>query len=183
MSRWDKGIDYETMYLRVARHMKSPVAQRRPPGRGRKKKRFALACYDAILLIQLRNASRVSEAVRAFYEYLVTKKSELEVQVSKKRKKELRKMVIPREVLDMDCSICLDMLDVPEQQVIDNVKHYSRKQYGVNTHSLRYSRITYLLRQGVDSAVIAKITHHSNVNFIRTYTQQKLADEILRSIE
>jgi site-specific recombinase XerD len=183
MSRWDKGVDYETMYLRIARHMRSPIAQRRPPGRGRKKRRFALACYDAILLIQLRNASRVSEAVRAFREYLVTKKSELEVQVSKKRKKELRKIVIPQEVQEMDCSICLDMLDVPEQRIVDNVKHYSRKQYGVNTHSLRYSRITHLLKLGVDSAVIAKITHHSNVNFIRTYTQQKLADEILRNMD
>ena len=183
MTRWDKGVDYETMYLRIVRHMKSPVAQRRPPGRGKKKKRFALACYDAILLIQLKNASRVSEAVRAFREYLVTKKSELEVQVSKKRKKELRKMIIPQEVLDMDCNICLDMLDVPEQRIIDNVKHYSKKQYDANTHSFRYSRITYLLRQGVDSAIIAKITHHSNVNFIRTYTQQKLADEILRNME
>ncbi|WP_288104507.1 tyrosine-type recombinase/integrase [Thermofilum sp.] len=183
MSRWDKGVDYETMYLRIARHMKSPAAQRRPPGLGKKKRRFPLACYDAILLIQLKNASRVSEAVRAFREYLVTKRTELEVQVSKKRRKELRKMVIPQEVVEMDCNICLDLLDVSEQRIIDNVKHYSRKQYDVNTHSLRYSRITHLLKLGVDSAVIAKITRHSNVNFIRTYTQEKLADEILRNVD
>jgi len=183
MSKWDKGVDYETMYLRIVRHMKSPVAQRRPPGRGKKKKRFALACYDAILLIQLKNASRVSEAVRAFREYLVTKKTELEVQVSKKRRKELRKMIIPREVQEMDCSICLDMLDVSEKQIIDNVKHYSKKQYDVNTHTLRYSTITYLLKQGVNPSIVAKITRHSKLDFILRYTQEKAADEILRSME
>ena len=182
MPGWDKGLDYEATYQRIVHHMRKAYARAKAtalPGR----KRVPAFCYDAILLVQLKNAARISEAVRAFREYLTMRKSELEVQVSKKRKKEFRLMVIPPEVLELDCSLCLDLLDRSEALVTDVAKHYAKKKYGFNTHSLRYSRITYLLRRGVDSAVIAKITHHSNVNFIRTYTQQKLADEILRSIE
>jgi integrase len=182
MSRWDKGADYVATYQRIVYYLNREYerAQKlhKPGG-----KRVPGYCYAAVLLIQLKNAARISEAVRAFREYLVTRKTEVEVQVSKKRKKEYRLMVIPEELLELDCTMCLGLLERPENSVVDVAKHYARKKLKLNTHSLRYSRITYLLRRGVDSAVIAKITHHSNVNFIRTYTQQKLADEILRSIE
>ena len=182
MTRWDKGVDYVSAYQRILYHLGRDYerAQRSyRPGR----KRVPGCCYAAILLIQLKNAARISEAVRAFREYLVTRRAEVQVLVSKKRKKEYRLMVIPQELLELDFSMCMGLLDRPEDSIIDVAKHYARKKLKLNTHSLRYSRITYLLRRGVDSAVIAKITHHSNVNFIRTYTQQKLADEILRSIE
>ncbi|MCI4408661.1 MAG: tyrosine-type recombinase/integrase [Thermofilum sp.] len=183
MSRWDKGLDYEATYQRIVYHLRRSYSLAQKSTQKQNKRRVPAFCYDAILLIQLKNASRISEAVRAFREYLATRKTELEVQVSKKRKKEARKMVLPPEILELDCNMCLGLLDRPETLVTDVAKHYARKKYGFNTHSLRYARITHLLRQGVDSAVIAKITHHSNVNFIRTYTQQKLADEILRNME
>jgi len=50
---------------------------------------------------------------------------------------------------------------------------------GVNTHTLRYAYITYLIRKGYNPSLIAKITHHSNLNYILTYTQRRQAELIL----
>ncbi len=54
---------------------------------------------------------------------------------------------------------------------------------GINTHTLRYSYITYLIRKGYNPSLIAKITHHSNLNYILTYTQRKQAEFILYNEE
>ena len=165
---WDKGLDFEATYSRILRHMK----RAKPPAK----------CYDGILLIQLRNGSRISEAVRAFKAFLNTKSVEVEVQVSKvSKRREARLMVIPRELLSI-ASSCRDLKDVEEKVLVNRVKNYCVDTYGFNTHSLRYAFITFLLRQGVSPAIIAKITRHSRLDFILTYTQEKAAEEILRGL-
>ena len=160
-------MDFEATYSRILRHMK----RAKPPAK----------CYDGILLIQLRNGSRVSEAVRAFKAFLNTKSVEVEVQVSKVSKKRTRLMVIPQELLSIAPS-CRDLKDVEEKVLVNRVKNYCVDTYGFNTHSLRYAFITFLLRQGVSPAIIAKITKHSRLDFILTYTQEKAAEEILRKL-
>jgi integrase len=165
---WDNGIDYEEAYAKILRHL----AKSEPPA----------SCYDAILLLQLRNGLRVSEAVRAFREFLTRKALEVEVPVSKKKKPETRLAVIPRELLDAKLSGCRDLLSIEEEKLIMRVKKYSRRRYGFNTHSLRYAFITFLLRQGVSPSIIAKITKHSRLDFILTYTQEKAAEEILKKL-
>jgi len=165
---WDKGLDFENAYNKIARHMSKAKAPAK--------------CYDAILLIQLRNGSRVSEAVRALKSFLNTKSVEVEVQVSKKRqKRETRLMVIPSEVLNV-VSPCLDLRNVEDKVLVNRVKNYCIETYGFNTHSLRYAFITYLLRQGVNPSIVAKITRHSRLEYIQRYTQERVAEEILRNI-
>ena len=165
---WDRGVDYETAYSKILRHL----VKAEPPAR----------CYDAILLIQLRNGLRISEAVRVFKEFLTRKALEVEVQVSKKRRPETRLAVIPRELLDAKLSDCSDLLDLEESKLLWRVKKYCMRRYGFNTHSLRYAFITYLLRQGVSPSIIAKITKHSRLDFILAYTQEKAAEEILKKL-
>jgi integrase len=165
---WDKGLDYESTYNKIARHM----VKVKVPGK----------CYDAVLLIQLRNGSRISEAVRAFKQFLAAKSLELEVPVSKKRgKRETRLMIIPQELRSLT-SPCRDLKDVDEKVLVNRVKFYCVHTYGFNTHSLRYAFITFLLRQGVNPSIIAKITKHSRLDFILTYTQEKAAEEILKEL-
>ena len=165
---WDKGLDFESTYSKIARHM----AKAKVPGK----------CYDAILLIQLRNGSRVSEAVRAFKQFLAMKSLELEVLVSKKRgKRETRLMIIPQELLSF-VSPCYDLKDVDEKVLVNRVKFHCIHTYNFNTHSLRYAFITYLLRLGVNPSIIAKITKHSRLDFILTYTQEKTAEDILKKL-
>jgi len=165
---WDRGVDYEEAYTKILRHL----AKSEPPA----------SCYDAILLIQLRNGLRVSEAVQVFKEFLARRALEVEVQVSKKRHPETRLAIIPRELLDARLVGCRDLLSIDEEKLTMRVKKYSRRRYGFNTHSLRYAFITFLLQQGVSPSIIAKITKHSRLDFILTYTQEKTAEEILKKL-
>ncbi|MEM4959028.1 MAG: hypothetical protein QXX12_04035, partial [Nanopusillaceae archaeon] len=93
MPKWDKGLDYMTVYrLLLDRIRKSRLGARS-------------RCYDSILLVQLRNGLRISEAVRAYKQYILTKKTELSVKLSKKRKHEERLVIIPDSIVE-----CLELL-------------------------------------------------------------------------
>jgi integrase len=165
---WDKGLDFENTYNRILKHMAKAKNQAK--------------CYDAILLIQLRNGSRISEAVRAFKLFLETKSIEIEVSVSKKRQKEEKRlMVIPQELFSV-VSPCFDLRNVENKKLINRVKNYCLYTYKFNTHSLRYAFVTYLLKQGINPSIVAKITKHSRLEYIERYTQEKTAKETLRNI-
>ncbi|MEM2678708.1 MAG: tyrosine-type recombinase/integrase [Thermofilaceae archaeon] len=168
MVKWDKGVEFEVTYERLLRLVRR---ERRPRNRA----------YAFILLIQLRNGSRVSEAVRAFREYVLTGKREIQVPLSKKKRPETRLMVIPE--VDFDRSEAVDLLDVDERLLAKRVKMYALNRLKVNTHSLRYAFITYLLRQGVNPAIVAKVTGHTKLDFILHYTQAKEAERVLRELE
>jgi integrase len=165
---WDKGLDYQVAYNRIVRHM-------------RISKQPAL-CYDAILLTQLRNGSRISEAVRAFKEFLRSGAVEIQVKLSKRRDGATRLMIIPVEVDRQVREACRELLGLDEKTLKERVRVYAYHTYNWNTHSLRYAFITHLLRLGVESAIISKITGHKNLNYIITYTQRKTAEDILRSL-
>jgi integrase len=121
--------------------------------------------------------------VKAFKQFLTSKSIEFEVEVSKKKRVEHRKIVVPRELLSVELGPCMELLSVDDAKLVSRLKVYSRYTYGFNTHSLRYAFITYLLRQGVSPSIIAKITKHSRLDYILTYTQEKTAEEILRKLE
>jgi len=166
MSKWDKGVDYDHAYELLARGLTKAI----------KRKDRVRVCYNAILLTQLRNGCRVSEAVRAFKEFLKTRASELKVEVAKKKKKELRLIIIPHEALDNTSTIvalCYDLLHLDDKTLTNRVKSWCRFEYEFNTHSLRYAFITHLLRMGVSSSIVAKITKHSRLDYILTYTQER----------
>jgi integrase len=148
------------------------------------KAKYPQMCYDAILLTQLRNGSRVSESVKAFREFLTTKAIEVSVRVSKRKDNAQRLMVIPRELINtnINIDICKELLIFNDKRLIDRVKHYAKRVYDFNTHSLRYAFITHLLKSGVNPAVVSKITGHKNLGYILTYTQEKVGVEVLRSL-
>lgn len=170
MSRWDKGVDYETMYELILKRMSRNFKMGRTS-----------CCYDAILLLQLRNGLRVSEAVRGFKEYLLTGATEISVPVSKKKRLEKRLVIVPSEITMLPIKkTCVYLLEEADENIVNRVKVYCIRTYRINTHSLRYSYITYLLKQGVNPAIVSKITKHSRLDYILTYTQQKIGEEILR---
>ena len=144
-------------------------------------------CYDAVLLLQLRNGARISEAIRGFLAYLRgeakyhprSRKLVVQVQVSKKKKPEERLIVIPEELKDMDLSECKALMGEDPLRLKRRIEQYARDKYGFNTHSLRYAFITYLLIRGVNPSIVAKITRHSRLDFILRYTQEKAAEDLL----
>ena len=167
MSRWDKGVDYEAAYRLLLN------AIRRARGRSR--------CYFVIALIQLRNGSRISEAVRAFKEWVRSGKVEVYVRVSKKKRDESRLMVIPDEVDHLRLE-CVDLVHVDDLKLGERVRVALHQRFKINTHSLRYAFITYLLRSGVNPAIVSKIIKHSRLDTLLAYVQEKVGEEILRGL-
>jgi site-specific recombinase XerD len=166
--KWDKGIDYEFMYSRLLRKITSV-------------KNNATKCYLIIALIQLRNGSRISEAIRAFKEWVRSNKTELYVEVSKKRREEPRLMIIPEEITQHRLN-CVDLLDVDDKVLRERVRATLYYYFKINTHSLRYAFITYLLRSNVNVAIVSKLIKHSKLDTLLHYVQVKEAEKVLREM-
>ncbi len=144
------------------------------------RKAFASYCYACVLLIQLRNGSRVSEAVDAAIKFADQRSNEVYVRVRKRRDGYERLMVLPEELKIQDITVCREILS--KGNAVLRVKVYAKKALGINTHSLRYARITHMLRNNVSPSIVTKITEHKKLYYILTYTQIKTAEEALRNI-
>jgi len=188
---WDLGLDYERIYKRLVKELKEI--------RGRRGKRaLARRTYLVVLLTQLRNGSRVGEAINAVIEFYKQKKNIVEVRVEKKKREEYRKMVLPKEITREDLEIAGPRLlalvdkynsreDLSDKEknnrITATISNWAKKYLKINTHSLRYAFITYLIKKGYPASLIAKMTHHSKLDMILNYTQQKTADKILEDLD
>jgi integrase len=168
---WDLGLDYKQVYKMILAKVKEHISRRA----------FASYCYACVLLIQLRNGSRVSEAVDAAIKFSDQRSSEVYVRVRKRRDGYERLVVLPEELKIQDISICREILSKGNATL--RVKVYAKKVLGINTHSLRYARITHMLRNSISPSIVAKITGHKKLDYILTYTQIKTAEEALRNIK
>ena len=164
---WDKGIDYLATYELLLRNIK----KLHPPSK----------CYLIVALIQLRNGARISEAVRSFKRWLLTGNQELHIDVSKKKKPEARLIIIPSEILEYR-SECLELSTLGDRELRDRVRWALRYYLRLNTHSLRYAYITYLLREGVNPAIVSKVIRHSRIDTLIRYIQVKESERVLREI-
>ncbi len=165
--KWDKGLDFEETYKTL---LKSIYDNEKP--------------QDIILLIQLRNGSRIGEAVAAAKEYCRTKSREVTVEVEKGGgylEGNKRFMVMPEEVpnalLNMVCEWLSKVTDPTTA-----VKVWAKRKYGWNTHSLRYAFITHLLALGYSPIFISKITGHRSLRNLSEYAEITKAEEILKSL-
>jgi integrase len=141
--------------------------------------------YDVVLLVQLRNGSRVGEAVEATVRFCEAGQDQVLVRVEKHRDGDQRLMVLPeeprsgegRQLLSEACD-ALSALRNPKAAV----KVYCRRAYGFNTHGLRYAFVSYLLKKGVSPSIVAKITGHRPLDHILHYTEVRLAEEVLAGL-
>jgi len=156
MFRWDKGLDFEAVRRDLERRLS-------------RAKRGDQYSNLAVMLIQLVNGSRVSEAVEAWNRFLETGERELSVRVRKRRGVE-RKMLIPEQV---------KRRGVPRNT---NQVKVAARRLGFNTHALRYAFIGWLGKQGVAPQLIGKITMHGDLDYILYYTQRTVAEEVLRRV-
>ena len=166
---WDKGLDYITTYKTILQHYKNAKTDTQKG-------------YDAILLTQLRNGSRVSESI-AFLQQISKSpkdfKREAEIKVLKSKNK-TRLMILPEEFTKKEI---LRLHYVFADANKYKVAMYCKRTYGFNTHALRYAFISYLAKKGVSPQLIAKITGHSNLNYILHYTSKIQSQEILRNLK
>ena len=169
MSKWDKNIDYEYAYRRIIRHLQ----RARTP---------SSICNNSILLIQLRNGSRISEAVRAFQMWIRTGKREQVVRLSKRKNAE-RLMIIPQELDNSVREKCIHLVDIDEKKLVQRVKTYAVRTHKFNTHSIRYAFITYLLTRGVETALVSKVIGHAKLDTLLRYVQTRKAEDLLRNLD
>ena len=166
---WDYNVDYEKAYRELTKLLQV------------ESKGFT-KCYAAIALIALRNGSRIGEAIEAFKEFLRTSKVRIYVRVEKHKKDDYRLMVIPKEIVEEDFSMCRELMNKSKDHIRANVNKYLHRRLGINAHSLRYAFITHMLRKGVSPSIIAAITGHKNLNMILKYTERKEAEKVLEGL-
>ncbi len=134
--------------------------------------------YVAILLIQLVNGARIGEAIRAFKTFVESGQREFQLQAEKHGN--TRFFVIP-DIIRTKITY-RTMLTIDNTLLEDRIRKFARKYLKTNTHSLRYALISYLAKNAVDPAIIAKITGHKKLDRIIQYTQTKDAIDILRKL-
>ena len=166
---WDSCVDYKEAYSQILGHLYKTGHP-----------------WDVILLIQLRNGSRIGEAIEAAKAFCETKATAVRVRIEKHKEGDTRLMVLPEELRGKEgkeylAQACLRLAKVKNPK--SAVKVYCKATYGFNTHSLRYAYITYLLSKGVNPSLVAKITGHKNLSYILHYTQLKTAEDILLSVK
>ena len=166
---WDACVDYREAYSQILGHL---YRTGHP--------------WDVILLIQLRNGSRIGEAIEATKAFCESKATAVRVRIEKHKEGDTRLMVLPEELRGKEgrellAQACLRLAKVKNPK--SAVKVYCKATYGFNTHSLRYAYITYLLSKGVNPSLVAKITGHRNLSYILHYTEMKTAEDILLKVK
>ena len=168
---WDACLDYKEAYSEILSHLYKIMHE-----------------WDVVLLVQLRNGSRIGEAIDATKAFCASKgkATNVRVKVEKHKGNDTRLMVLPEELRNKEgkdylAKACLRLAKVKAPRV--DIADYSKKTFGFNTHALRYAFITYMLKRGVSPSIIAKITGHSSLDYILHYTELKTAEDILSTLK
>ena len=134
--------------------------------------------YVAILLIQLTNGARIKEAIRAFKTFVESGQREFQLKAEKHGN---TRVFIIHEVIRNRLAY-KSILTIADDKLKARLRMFARKYLKINTHSLRYAPISFLVKNATDPALIAKITGHRKVDTIVRYTQTRDAVEILRKL-
>lgn len=176
---WDQGLDYEKTYKLLLKDLEE--AKKKVGPRALKRR-----LYLIIALTQLRNGSRIGEAIDFIYSISQDYKREALITVEKRRDNHQRLMVLPKEITKTDILTIKGILEElkthGKKGLVVKISTWIKKTYGFNTHSLRYAFVSYLAKKGYPPQLIAKITGHRRLDYILHYTQEKMAKEILKDL-
>lgn len=179
VSKWGHHWDLSLDYPLVLEAIKSSVE------RLRALKADKELVYNEIILCQLLNEARVSEAQEALMSWAANPANTREVRVRTRKRydREERLVIIPDSIKEEDRPVIAKLQGDFTRLLLRNgkealdcgaVRKYAKRAYGINTHSLRFSGITELgVNQEISPLVIAKITKHKNLNQLLTYIQEK----------
>ena len=188
---WDKGLDFDNIYRLFERDIVK-IREKLNNGIVYKKDIKRLA-YLTIALFQLRNGCRIGEAIEGMI--LICKNNnnlnwnkpiEVRVKVEKTKKTvSYRDRVLPSIITKHDVELIRDAVLNLENAKRPRMRIYTwlKNHYGINTHSLRYAFITKYAVMNTSPQLIAKMTGHVNLNHIITYTQEKVAKQMLYDLE
>lgn len=169
---WDRRVDFIEIRDRFLSDLKEL-------SRGKLTyRRLKEICYTVILLVQLLNGCRISEAIEGVKKAVYQNRSEVYVRV-RRQKDNMRLIVIP-SFIDRDLMKLVQII-IPFINR-DSVRAYCKYRYGLNTHSLRCAFISYLVRKGYSIQEIADITQHKNLKYIMKYAPREAGKDILRKL-
>lgn len=174
---WDKGVNFDEIYSKIRMHMKLIRSRLKNSGRYQKRLKKQLL-YDSVLVTQLVNGCRISEAIEALNKFIKSGKREIRVTTRKKKTDEKRLVIIPSIIPNYDRHI-LPLL-TEDKNTVSKISHYCMNTYGINTHTLRYAGITKHARL-FGPSIAAKITKHSRLDYILKYTQERAAEDYLKA--
>lgn len=179
---WDRGLDYEKIKRKLTRELKK--LRKKKPLYKKDKVRYT---YLLLGLIQLRNGCRIGEAIEGLLKFTrSSRKKEVYVKVEKRKDDAHRILVLPEEITREDLQVAKEVAKTwrkkPRRKIVINVASWYIKRLNINTHSLRYAYISYLAKQKYPPQLIAAITGHKKLDMILKYTQNKIAEDILRRI-
>jgi len=199
---FDRDIDYEPMKNKLIEEynkiydITETMDTNEPSYISKRRNCIHKMMYLTIAMIQLRNASRIIEACKAFK--LMLKSEDISkpvlVKIAKsesiktnKHKKEIktkarfRKMKFPVDWITLKLKDAMIFYSSAilcvrfKQRVLD----YLLKYFNCNTHSLRYACINYLISvKKLPLTEVASYCGHSNIQQLIRYTQNKNVDKI-----
>ena len=105
----------------------------------------------------------------------MTGETRVYVRVEKKKAQHERRLIGIPSILQQYRDH-LKRLHVPSRRA---VYKYLRENYGINTHTLRYTFITHQVKNGVNPALVSQTIRHSNLNTLLKYISKIQADEWL----
>lgn len=199
---FDRGLDYKEIKDKMIIHL-NVLNEKLDKIESPKKKKILQnqICYIIIALMQLRNGSRISEAVTAFLKYINDESnidSKVIVKIAKSdakkynyktkkmvvKKARFRKIMFPEDYIDLDLFYKIKdekprICNIPKTRICQRIRDYLLLHFKCNTHSLRYAFINFMLYdQKRNLADIAKYVGHTSVSQLVTYTQSKNCDQI-----
>jgi integrase len=174
LSGWDKGLDFEATLRKLLEYRKFIRGRVLRP-------RYRASLRDVnILILALVNGLRISEAIECYYMWLESNGAESRFNVKLAKSKDRYRLCLVPEIFDKVDLAATKNLPRPRKQALNN---FSRRNFGFNTHSLRYAFINYLLARGVDAPTVSRIVGHKNLDTILSYIQSKRAHETLEALQ
>lgn len=191
---FDRGIDYQNIKKKLVKRAKYILACLQHKKKNIQIKRLI---YLIVACIQLRNGSRISEAVKSFFLFMkngidkrvIVKISKTgAIKTNKKgekirTKERFREMTWPNwisnEIYEILANCKLVNIFLSTGTLKKRVLDYLRINFNCNTHSLRYAFINYalyILKRPMND--VAKFVGHANTAQMVTYTQKKNSDQL-----
>ena len=194
---YDRGVDYKEMkekFIKDYDKLNDAIANLDTADRwydSKKRKAFSRSIYTLIVMIQLANGSRISEACCAF-KLFVEKGTEEKVIVKIAKSKSIKykngkKYITPTRFRKMQFPKWIEMKHSDQLQEyvndMDNLPkrslNHMLRNYDCNTHSLRYAFINYMLYdQKREMTAVAKFVGHTDIDQLIRYTQNKESDKL-----
>lgn len=162
---WDRNIEYDIFLPKLLKTL--------PKLKGKGK------CYCSIAILQLTNGLRARESIMAFKYFLETGERKFQIMVLKQKREKYRPVRVPDEINNNIRAECYDLKDEDLLKLRDRYRMWLYKTFKVNSHSLRYAFVTKMAEMGLSPMIIARITGHSELRYLITYTHKKLGEKAL----